>query len=361
VQVRVFPPRDGGFAEPAAGGYRGGGKIMIRFAINGLGRIGRLVLREYARRGDPGLQLVAVNDLTDTDTLAYLLKYDSVHGRMAGAVAASAGHLHIGGQAIAVLAQPDPAQLPWRDLDIDWVVECTGRVRRREQAALHQDAGARKVLISAPAESADITVILGVNAAAYDAGRHHIVSSGSCTTNSLAPPLAVLLDRFGIETATATTIHSYTSSQALVDVAARKRTRGRAAALNLVPTTTGADKVVTAVLPALEGRFLALAVRVPIPDGALTDICANLSRDVTAAEVNAAMAQAARDQPAIFGFTEEEWVSSDIIGDSRSAIVHGLSTRVLAQRVVKLQVWYDNEHAYACRLLDTLQQLSASG
>lgn len=332
---------------------------MVRFAINGLGRIGRLLLREHVRRGDAAVQLVAVNDLADPDTLAYLLKYDSVHGRMDGPVAVTDGQLHVGGHAIRVLAQPDPAQLPWGELGVDWVVECTGRFRRREQAALHQSAGAAKVLISAPAESADFTAILGVNEGDYDAGSHHILSSGSCTTNSLAPPLAVLLNHFGIDTVTATTIHAYTSSQALVDVAARKAVRGRAAALNLVPTSTGADKVVTQVLPALAGRFVALAVRAPIPDGALTDISAVLQRDTTAEEVNAVMMQAARDNPVVLGYSDEELVSSDIVGDPRSAIVHGLSTRVLAQRVLKMQVWYDNEYAYACRLLDTLQQFGA--
>jgi glyceraldehyde 3-phosphate dehydrogenase len=332
---------------------------MLRFAINGLGRIGRLMLREYARRGDPRLQLVAVNDLTDGETLAYLLKYDSVHGRAEDAVSFSDGSLHIGGQSIPVLGEPQPEKLPWRDFAVDWVVECTGRFRQREQAAQHLQAGAHKVLISAPAESADLTLILGVNDAAYRAAEHDIISSGSCTTNSLAPPLAVLLDKFGIETATATTVHAYTSSQTLVDVAMRKRARGRAGALNLVPTSTGADKVVTTVLPALRDRFVALAIRAPIPDGGLTDITATLKTDVTVATVNQALLDAAQQRPTILGYTDEELVSSDIIGDSRSAIVHALSTRVIMGRVVKLQVWYDNEYAYACRLLDTLQAMAA--
>lgn len=206
----------------------------------------------------------------------------------------------------------------------------------------------------------DLTVILGVNDAAYRPAQHHVISCGSCTTNSLAPPLAVLLEKFGIEVASATTIHAYTSSQALVDTGMRKRIRGRAAALNLVPTSTGADKVITTVLPQLNGRFAALAIRAPIPDGALSDITATLQKDTTAAAVNEALSQAASRQPAILGYSDEELVSSDIVGDARSAVVHALSTRVVAGRVVKLQVWYDNEYAYACRLLDALEQLAVA-
>lgn len=331
---------------------------MANIAINGLGRIGRLVLREQIRRADPDLELVAVNDLSDVDTLAYLLRYDSVHGRLGHDVVADGEALCIADRRIETFAIAEPGELPWRRLGVDWVAECTGLFRRREDAAAHLAAGARKVLISAPSESADFTVILGVNDGDYDAGRHDIVSNGSCTTNSLVPPLAVLHEHFGIETATATTIHAYTSSQGLVDGPARKRARGRAAALNLVPTSTGADKVVTAVLPDLAGRFTALAVRAPVADGGLTDISATLGRDTTAAEVNETLRRAAAtSMTGILGVSDDELVSSDIIGDTRSAIVHALSTRVIAGRTLKLQVWYDNEYAYACRLLDLMGRL----
>jgi len=332
---------------------------MITFAINGAGRIGRLVLREYIERKPKLIKLVAINDLTDIDTLAYLLEYDSVHGRLRTKIQVENNTLRINDEPVPVYAESQPDKLPWSALKVDWILENTGRFRRYEDADLHRKAGAKKVLISAPSESADLTVILGVNDKDYDPQRHHIVSCGSCTTNSLAPPLAVMHKSFGIQTASATTIHAYTSSQGLVDVASRKRIRGRAAALNLVPTSTGADKVISAVFPALGGKFSALAVRVPIADGGLTDITLNVTRPVTEAQVNSALAIACSNElKGVMDFTLEEWVSSDIIGNTHSAIVHGLSTRVIAEHMVKLQIWYDNEYAYACRLLDLINRLS---
>ena len=331
---------------------------MKRFAINGAGRIGRLVIREYLRRMPENLQLVALNDLTDCETLAYLLEYDSVHGRLAAPVETSGDQLSVSGVSIPVCHQPDPGQLPWSDLAVDWVLEATGVFRKREDAAKHLAAGAGRVLISAPSESADLTIIYGVNQGAFNPEQHQIISSGSCTTNSLVPPLAVLLEAWGIETASATTIHAYTSSQGLVDVASRKRIRGRAAALNLVPTSTGADKVVAAVLPDLAGKFSALAVRAPIADGGLTDITVRLQQPVTVDEVNQRLLDACGNAlKGVMDFTLQEWVSSDIIGNAHSAIVHGLSTRLIGDRTIKLQVWYDNEYAYACRLLDLLETL----
>jgi glyceraldehyde 3-phosphate dehydrogenase/glyceraldehyde-3-phosphate dehydrogenase (NAD(P)) len=326
-----------------------------RFAINGAGRIGRLVIREYLQRKPENLQLVALNDLTDNETLAYLLEFDSVHGRIAAPVEISGDQLQVSGVAITVYHQPDPEHLPWSELAVDWVLEATGVFRKREEATKHLAAGAGRVLISAPSESADLTIIHGVNQGQFNPAKHQIVSSGSCTTNSLVPPLSVLLEAYGIETASATTIHAY---QGLVDVASRKRIRGRAAALNLVPTSTGADKVVAAVLPDLAGKFSALAVRAPIADGGLTDITVRLQQPVTVDEVNQRLSDACENAlKGVMDFTLQEWVSSDIVGNPHSAIVHGLSTRVIGDRTVKLQVWYDNEFAYACRLLDLLETL----
>lgn len=331
---------------------------MKRFAINGAGRIGRLVMREYLRRQPDNLQLVAVNDLTDTETLAYLLEFDSVHGRLSSSVAIEGDQLCVGGVTIPVYHQGEPERLPWSEHGVDWVLEGTGLFRKREDASRHLAAGAGKVLISAPSESADLTIVYGVNHQAFQPESHQIISNGSCTTNSLVPPLSVLLQHYGIETASATTIHAYTSSQGLVDVASRKRIRGRAAAVNLVPTSTGADKVVAAVLPELAGKFTALAVRAPIPDGGLTDMTVRLQQPVTDVQINRCLADACRHKlKGVMDFTQQEWVSSDIIGNPHSAIVHGLSTRVIGDRTVKIQVWYDNEYAYACRLLDLLETL----
>lgn len=331
---------------------------MTRFAINGAGRIGRLVIREYLRRKPENLELIALNDLTDIETLAYLLEFDSVHGRLVTPVETRDGRLKVSGVSIPVFDGPDPARLPWGELAPDWVLEATGHFEEREDAAKHVLAGAKKVLISAPSASADLTIIHGINQGAFNADQHQIVSAGSCTTNSLVPPLSVLLETWGIETASATTIHAYTSSQGLVDVASKKRIRGRAAALNLVPTSTGADKVVAAVLPDLAGKFSALAVRAPIADGALNDITVRLQQPATADEINQRLSDVSETAlKGVMEFTLQEWVSSDIVGNPHSAIVHGLSTRVIGDRTVKLQVWYDNEYAYACRLLDLLQTL----
>ena len=331
---------------------------MKRFAINGAGRIGRLVIREYLHRKPDNLTLVAINDLTDTDTLAYLLEFDSGHGRLAGPVESSNCQLRVSDNEIPVYHHSEPERLPWSDLAVDWVLEGTGKFRKLEDASKHITAGARKVLISAPSESADLTIIYGVNQHEFEPDAHCVISNGSCTTNSLVPALSVLLEHYGIETASATTIHAYTSSQGLVDVASRKRIRGRAAAVNLVPTSTGADKVVTAVLPELAGKFCALAVRAPIPDGGLTDMTVRLQQAVTEAQINQCLADACQDKlKGVMDFTQQEWVSSDIIGNPHSAIVHGLSTRVIGDRTVKIQVWYDNEYAYACRLLDLLETL----
>ena len=333
---------------------------MKRIAINGLGRIGRLVLRHYMEMQPEGVEFVAANDLVPTDNLAYLIKYDSVHGRAPYPVEATPDCIRLGEHVIRVFAQKDPAQLPWKDLGVDVVIESTGFFTKRDLAAKHLAAGARRVLISAPSKDADFTLIVGVNDQDFDPEKHHVISNASCTTNSLVPPLKVLIDNFGIERALVTTIHAYTATQALVDRSARKKIRGRAAATSLIPTTTGSDVATALVLPELEGRLRALAVRAPIPDGALTDISADLKQAVTEEQVNAAFAKAAAEGPlqGILGYTEEELVSADIIGDPRSGIVHALSTRVVQGSMVKVQVWYDNEFGYSRRLLDAIERLA---
>ena len=328
---------------------------MKRVAINGLGRIGGLILRQYAMDPPEGIEIVAANDLIPVGELAYLLHYDSVHGRTPFPVSSGEGFIMVGTKKVTITHMKDPKELPWKDLDIDIVLECTGLFRGREDAQKHRDAGAKKVIISAPTESADLTIVLGVNESQYDPKKHHIISNASCTTNSLAPALKVLNDAFGLDYAMVTTVHAYTSSQALVDkaTASLKRTRGRAAALSLVPTSTGAGKATELVLPELKGRMDAIAIRAPIPDGAITDIVASLGRDVTIDEVNAAFRKAA-DGPlkGILGYNDEQIVSADIIGDTHSGIIDAPSTKVIMGRVVKVFVWYDNEYGYSRRMLD---------
>ncbi len=327
---------------------------MTRIAINGLGRIGRLVLRHFMEAPPAGVEIIAANDLVPTDDLAYLLKYDSVHGRAAFPVTATPDTLRLGDQTIKITAMTEPEKLPWKDMDIDVVLECTGRFTHRQDAARHLDAGAGRVLISAPSPDADYTMVLGVNEGGYDAGKHQIISNASCTTNSLVPAMKVLLDNFGIEMALVTTIHAYTATQGLVDRPAKKPIRGRAAAVSLIPTSTGSDIATARVLPELDGRLRAIAVRAPVADGALTDINAVLQKEVAAEEVNNAFKQAAEKGPlqGILGYSDEELVSADIIDDPRSGIVHGLSTRIVQGKMAKVQVWYDNEFGYSRRLLD---------
>jgi glyceraldehyde 3-phosphate dehydrogenase/glyceraldehyde-3-phosphate dehydrogenase (NAD(P)) len=331
---------------------------MKRFAINGLGRIGRMVLRIFVDTLPEDVEVVAVNDLVSPDHLAYLIKYDSAHGRASFPVASEGNQIRLGDFAVKVFAEKDPGQLPWKDLGVDAVIECTGLFTKRELAAKHLDAGARRVVISAPSHDADFTVIMGVNGHEFDPERHQVISNASCTTNSLVPPLKVLLDNFGIERAMVTTVHAYTGTQGLVDKPARKPIRGRAAAVSLIPTTTGSDVATTLVLPALKDRLRALAIRVPVQDGAITDIVADLKKAVTADDVNSAF-KAASEGPmeGILGYTEEELVSADIIGDPHSGIVHALSTMVVQGSMVKAQVWYDNEFGYSRRLLDTIEKL----
>lgn len=334
------------------------GKTMKKVAINGLGRIGRLILRDYIQSAYQDVEIVAANDLVSIENIAYLIKYDSVHGRAPFDVDYDAEHLILDGKKIPVFAKPSPTELPWAEYGVDVVVEASGRFRKHDDAMLHIQAGAKRVLISAPAEGHDKTLVMGVNEQEFDPENHMILSNASCTTNSLAPPLKVLLDNFGIEQAHVTTVHGYTISQSMVDGAKRNMIRGRAGAVNIIPTSTGAHKAVVEVLPELKDKLAAIALRVPVADGAITDISVELSKDVTEADVNQAL-KAAAEGPlkGILAYTEEEIVSSDILGDPHSAIVHGLSTKVINNRFVKLHVWYDNEFGYAKRCLDMIQAL----
>ncbi|MGB9022477.1 MAG: type I glyceraldehyde-3-phosphate dehydrogenase [Candidatus Bathyarchaeia archaeon] len=333
---------------------------MKRIAINGLGRIGRLVLRQHLSDPPVDVEIVAANDLTPLDELAYLIRYDSVHGRAPVPIRSESDNLRIGTQRLTMLREEDPAKLPWRTLGVDIVLECTGRFRSREDSARHLTAGASKVIISAPSDSADLTVVMGVNEEKYDAKKHHVLSSASCTTNSLAPVAKILNEAFGIEYLMLTTIHAYTSSQKLVDMTARKRRRGRAAAVSLVPTSTGAADATALVMPELKGKMDAIAVRVPVADGSLSDIVAHLGKDVSVERLNATFREAATGKlKGILDYSEDEIVSVDIIGDPHSGIIDGPSTRVLMNRAAKVLVWYDNEYAYARRMLDLASYIAS--
>ncbi len=332
---------------------------MKKIAINGLGRIGRMVLRNYLINPPDNVKIVAANDLTPIDELAYLIHYDSVHGRATFPIETGSDYIKLGPHNIAILSEKNPEALPWKTHDVDIVLECTGLFRRREDAAKHIQAGASKVIISAPSESADLTIVMGVNDKLYDPQKHQVISNASCTTNSLAPAVKVLHDVFGVEYLMVTTVHAYTASQALIDKATRKRRRGRAASVSLIPTSTGAAKATALVIPELKGRMDAIAVRAPIPDGAITDIVAHLKKDVSVETINEAFKKAAKGElKGILDYSEDEIVSADIIGDTHSGIVDASSTRVIMNRVVKVLVWYDNEYGYSRRLLELSDYIS---
>ena len=324
---------------------------MTKVAINGFGRIGRVYLRAVLER-HPELEIVAVNDLADPQMNAHLFKRDSNYGTFKGQVSATADAITIDGRRIAVLQEKDPANLPWKTLGVDIAIESTGFFTDATKAKAHLAAGARKVIISAPAKNEDITVVLGVNEKAYDPEKHHIISNASCTTNGLAPVAKVLNDSFGIDKGFLTTIHAYTNSQRTVDTAAKDPRDARAAAENIVPSETGAAKAVALVIPELKGKFTGMAFRVPTPTVSVVDFTATLGRDVTKDEVNAAF-RAASDgaMRGIMSYTEEPLVSSDLKGDEHSTIVSGIDTIVLGN-MVKIVSWYDNEWGYACRLAD---------
>ncbi len=324
----------------------------VGVGINGFGRIGRCVAKHLLKRDD--VYVAGINDLADPSDLAYLLKYDSVHGWYPSKVSATERSIDVDGRKIPFFACREPKGISWREAGARIVVEATGAFRRHSTAMGHIEAGAGKVIITAPSSDADGTFVLGVNSDTYDPRRHHVVSMASCTTNSLAPVAKVLHERFGIEHLMITTVHAYTSSQSLTDTPTRKRRRGRAAALSIVPTTTGAARATALVIPELQGRMDGLALRVPVPDGSVTDIVATLKRAATPDEINEALSRAA-DEPRLKGIlrvSDEALVSSDIIGDTHSAIVDAESTMVLRGNVAKLLVWYDNEWGYSARVAD---------
>lgn len=324
--------------------------MALKVAINGFGRIGRMVFR--AGFNNPDIELVAINDLTDTATLAHLLKYDSVHGAFGEDVSSGERSLIINGKEIEIYSEKDPSRLPWGELGVETVFECTGLFRDRESASAHLDAGAEKVIISAPAKSPDITVVMGVNEQEYDAKTHHIVSNASCTTNCLAPVCKVLLDHFGIEKGLMTTTHAYTGDQRLLDFPHKDLRRARAAGLSMIPTTTGAAKAVALVLPQLDGKLNGMAIRVPTPNVSVVDLVVQLTKPTTADAVNQAMEAASKTSlKGILAFSNEPLVSIDFNGAAVSSTVDGPSTMVIGD-MLKILSWYDNEFGYSNRMVD---------
>ena len=332
--------------------------MAIKVGINGFGRIGRNVLR--ASLGDPDLHFVAINDLTDAKTLAYLLKYDSVHGTLKGSVEAKDDQIIVDGKAIKVLAIKDPKELPWKDLHVEVVIESTGRFTDREGAGKHLSAGAKQVIISAPAKDPDVTIVLGVNEDTFDPKTHHIVSNASCTTNCLAPVAKVLLETFGIKHGVMTTIHSYTNDQQLLDLPHKDLRRARAAGMSMIPTSTGAAKALHLVLPQLKGKMDGLAIRVPTPNVSLVDLTVETEKDCDVAAVNEAFRKAANGAlKGILDYSEDPIVSIDQKGDDHSATVDAPLTTVIDKRLVKVTAWYDNEWGYSCRVRDLIKVLAA--
>ena len=334
--------------------------MAVKVGINGFGRIGRNVLR--AALNNSNIDVVAVNDLTDANMLAHLLKYDSVHGKLDAEVSVNGNNLVVNGKEIIVKAERDPANLAWGDLGVEVVIESTGRFTKREDAAKHLEAGAKKVVISAPANNEDLTIVMGVNEDQYDPANHHVLSNASCTTNCLAPFAKVLHEKFGIKRGMMTTIHSYTNDQQILDLPHKDYRRARAAAENMIPTTTGAAKAVALVLPELKGKLNGMAVRVPTPNVSLVDLVAELDKEVTAEEVNAALKAAAEGElKGILQYSEEPLVSNDYNGDPHSSSVDGLSTMVMEGNMVKVVSWYDNETGYSTRVVDLVEYLASKG
>ena len=330
--------------------------MAIRIGINGFGRIGRNTLRAAKKLGLADLDFVAVNDLTDTRTLAHLLTYDSVHGRFPGEVKAEKDALVVDGDSVKVLSEKEPAKLPWKDLGVDVVLESTGRFTSREEAALHLDGGAKKVIISAPAKKEDITVVYGVNHQSYDPAKHHIISNASCTTNCLVPVVKVILDRFGIVSGFMTTVHSYTNDQQILDLPHKDLRRARAAAMSIIPTTTGAAKATSLVIPELKGKLDGVALRVPTPDVSVVALTCVVEKATSAEEVNDAFRAAASGPlEGVLVVSDEPLVSVDYIGSLQSSTVDALSTNVVNGTLVNVTSWYDNEMGYSARCVDLLR------
>ncbi|ARK32031.1 type I glyceraldehyde-3-phosphate dehydrogenase [Halalkalibacter krulwichiae] len=334
--------------------------MATKIGINGFGRIGRNVFR--AALNNPNVEVVAINDLTDANMLAHLLKYDTVHGNLDAEVSVNGNTLVVNGQEINISAERDPAKLEWANRGVEVVVESTGFFTKREDAAKHLEAGAKKVIISAPASDEDITVVMGVNEDKYDAASHHVISNASCTTNCLAPFAKVLNDKFGIKRGMMTTVHSYTNDQQILDLPHKDYRRARAAAENIIPTTTGAAKAVALVLPELKGKLNGGAMRVPTPNVSLVDLVAELDQDVTAEEVNNALREAAEGPlKGILNYSEEPLVSSDYNGNPHSSSIDALSTMVMEGSMVKVISWYDNESGYSHRVVDLVDYIAKQG
>ncbi|KWW20795.1 glyceraldehyde-3-phosphate dehydrogenase [Peribacillus simplex] len=334
--------------------------MAVKVGINGFGRIGRNVFR--AALNNPEVEIVAINDLTDANMLAHLLQYDTIHGSLNEKVAVDGDFLVVDGHKVKVLAERDPAQLGWGDLGVEVVVESTGRFTKRSDAAKHLEAGAKKVIISAPASDEDITIVMGVNEEKYDAANHHVISNASCTTNCLAPFAKVLHEQFGIKRGMMTTVHSYTNDQQILDLPHKDYRRARAAAENIIPTTTGAAKAVALVLPELKGKLNGMAMRVPTPNVSVVDLVAELEKDVTAEEVNAAFKKASEgDLKGILEYSELPLVSTDYNGNPSSSTIDALSTMVMEGNMVKVLSWYDNETGYSNRVVDLIDYLAKKG
>jgi len=334
--------------------------MAIKVGINGFGRIGRNVLRSAL--GDKEIDFVAVNDLTDTETLAHLLKYDSILGNLEEEISFTENTIKVAGDEFRVFAEKDPAKIPWEEVGAQVVVESTGRFTDKEKAAAHLRGPVKKVIISAPAKNEDITIVLGVNEKAYDPAKHHVISNASCTTNCLAPVAKVIHEKFGVKKALMTTIHSYTNDQVILDFPHKDLRRARAAALSMIPTSTGAAKAVALVLPELKGKFDGIAVRVPTPNVSLVDVVMEVEKATSLEEVNNALKDAANEElKGILAFEEAPLVSSDFKGNSNTSIVDAENTKIICGNMIKILSWYDNEWGYSCRVRDLIKFLASKG
>lgn len=332
--------------------------MTMKVGINGFGRIGRLVFRGMLQ--DPNFEVVAINDLTDAATLAHLLKYDTNHGILDAEVEVDGDSIVVNGKKIKIFAERDPKNIPWGELDVEYVVESTGIFRSREQAQWHIDAGAKKVIISAPAKKEDITIVMGVNEDKYDPANHHVISNASCTTNCLAPFAKVINDKFGIKKGLMTTVHAYTNDQRILDLPHRDLRRARAAAANIVPTTTGAAAAVGLVLPELKGKLDGFAMRVPVPTVSVVDLVVETEKPVTAEEVNAELKRAAEGElKGILAFEEKPLVSTDFMGNPHSSIIDAALTKTMGENMLKVVSWYDNEWGYSMRVVDLIRYMES--